>query len=255
MKIMAEEKWEEDIQKYIEVGLFEPGMELIDKILKEDPKNRKALTYRAYIYRSMDRDKEALDLVNSLLEDNMDDIDLLLLKGMILFDNENYKNAAKYFRRVHEIDEKNTDALYNLASCYDAMDQLEYSGKYYKEIVNINPEDEEAWNNLAVSMIFQEKYKEALEAAKKSISIDSEYDNAWYNKGLALYYLEKYKDALKAFDRSIELSDDSDAWYAKGICYAAMDMKEEAIRALKEALKRNPEDPEIKESLKSLQSE
>ncbi len=247
------EQWEEDVQKYLQMGLYQPALDLVEEILKEG-KDKRALTYKAYILRSMERDDEALEIVDSLLKEEEDE-DLLLLKGMILFDNDNYKDAAKYFRRVTEINPENLDAWYNLASCYDAQEKYDISEKYYRKLVEINPEDAEAWNNLSVSLLFQDKYEKALEAAEKAIEIEEDYDNAWYNKGLALHYLERYREAIKAFKKCIEISDDPDAWYAMGISYANMDMKEEAKRALREALRRNPEDEEIREALERIENE
>ncbi len=250
---MDNENWEEDIKKYLEMGLYEPALERVNEILNKE-KNRRAMIYKAYILRGMERDDEALKIVDELLKEG-DDEDLILLKGMILYDNEKYKDAALYFRRVMEINPENTDAIYNLASCYDTLEEYDKSEKYYRKLIEIDPEDEEAWNNLSVCLIFQEKYEDAFKAANKAIEIDKDYDNAWYNKGLALYYLEKYKDAIKAFDKCIEISDDPDAWYAKGMTYIAMDMNEEAKKCIKEALKRNPDDEEAKEALKMLENE
>ncbi len=248
------EDWEEELQKYLTMGLYQPALDMIEEILQKDKNNKKAKTYKAYILRSLERDDEALEIVDSLLKEGEDE-DLLLLKGMILYDNEKYKEAAKYFRRVTEINPENIDAWYNLASCYDALEEYPISEKYYRKLVEINPEDAEAWNNLSVTLLFQDKYEEALKAAEKAIEIEEDYDNAWYNKGLALHYLERYKEAIKAFDRCIKISDDPDAWYAKGISYLLMGKKEEARKYLREALKRNPEDEEIREALESIENE
>ncbi len=246
-------QWEQDVEKYIQMGLLEPALELLNEVIEKNPDDVRAKIFKAYVLREMEKDDEALRIVDELLKKEEDE-ELLLLKGMILYDNEDYKNAAKYFRRVAEINPENIDALYNLASCYDAQEQYDISEKYYRKILKINPSDAEAWNNLAVCLIFQGKHEDALKAAEKALSIEEDYDNAWYNKALALYYMERYKDSVAAFKKCVELSDDSDAWYAMGMAYAQMGQKEEAIRCLREALKRNPEDEDAKSALEQLEN-
>jgi len=91
------EQWEEDVQNYLQMGLYQPALDLVEEVLKKG-KDKRALTYKAYILRSMERDDEALEIVDALLREEEDE-DLLLLKGMILFDNENYKDAAMTLRK------------------------------------------------------------------------------------------------------------------------------------------------------------
>ncbi len=189
---------------------------------------------------------KAIDYMEKVIDsETLEFENLLLLKGILLFNSKEYKEATKYFRRVTEINPENIDAWYNLAYCYDAQEKYDISEKYYSKLVEINPKDAKAWNHLAVARLYQKKYEKALEAAEKAIELKDDYGNAWYNKGMSLHYLERYKEAIKAFKKCIEISDDPDAWYAMSISYTNMGMKKEAKKALEEALRRRPYYEEI----------
>ena len=59
-----------------------------------------------------------------------------------------FEEAIKHLKLCLEIDMDNQDALYELAFCYDVLDQHEESIAFYRQYIDTDPYSYSAWFNL-----------------------------------------------------------------------------------------------------------
>lgn len=156
------------------------------KLSEEDAYDvESGILYRqGLLFSELQKNTEALDVFDTLLEDDPNDSDVLLEKSLILNDLEKYDESL----RVCE------------------------------QSLKINPDDGESLALKGSILLSLKKFEEGLSFLEKSIKFDSTDDVSWYNKACALSILNKTEEALDALtvaigldsENIIEMKDDKD---------------------------------------------
>lgn len=215
VELMDDEKYEESLEKFEQIVNF--------KISPNDAENfndwlEDAIYHEFDILLELDRNKDALDLVEMLLKFDPNDVDYLLGKGYVLDELERHEEALECYRKMLEID----------------------------------PDDDDAFTNMSSTLVDMGDDEEAVKYADKAIKIDSKNDDAWYNKGEALLNLGKYKKALDCMEKAIEIDRTvGDVWRMKAMCMMILGNDDDKILdALLVACSLEPEIKiELRESL------
>ncbi|MCK5343441.1 MAG: tetratricopeptide repeat protein, partial [Candidatus Heimdallarchaeota archaeon] len=103
----------------------------IERALKVDPKDSQALILKSNALLSEGKTSEALNYLKQLTKDNPKKLSFHLEMGVAQLNALLYAECAKSMKRCLEIDPKNIDALYTLASAQHGMD-----GSQNTEILN-----------------------------------------------------------------------------------------------------------------------
>lgn len=82
---------------------------------------------------------EAMQYFQKAIDQNPEHYKAFFKKGIILFRNAQYKEAAVHFLRAHSIEPSDIRVLLQLAAAYEKLDQWNNAVKTYDQILKIDP--------------------------------------------------------------------------------------------------------------------
>ncbi len=134
----------------------------------------------------------------------------------------NNTEAINYYKKAMEIDTKNGDIPFYIASIYVNMNDLENAQKYITASLAINPNNKQVKE---LSKYLSDKKTEKLLA-----------------EAIKLYDTQKYNESIKILDDIISINNtNATAYYYRALCYDAQNNYKTAIENYKITLKYAPE--------------
>ncbi len=124
-------------------------------------KKRSDLIDQAQQYRSKEQYKKALVCIDSILSQNPNDTQILLFKGDVFMQDQNYKGAVKALRRLVPLDYDNIMARINLSYALFKSHKPERALKEAKEAWLIDTNNSNAMINYFNAMLWNVKEKDA----------------------------------------------------------------------------------------------
>ena len=179
--------------------------------------------------------------------------------GLIYFNQNNFKDAIKYFKVANAQNPKNADP-YNIGACYlqlglmdsaflyfyktlkldpenisvqlDAQrgigkaflikNKYDSAEAYFKKVINLRPDNADVLVELGIVYFDQQKYPQAIEQYKKAIAADPKNISAYSNLGRTYFNTQRYTDAIEIFKKEIALNPQS----AEDISFVAYSWKQ-----------------------------
>ena len=166
--------------------------------------------------------------------------------------------AERYLKEAIDLDPLFVDAMDHLGMVYRRQNRLPEAEKVYLKSIEINDKNKIPYQNLAVVYRMQNRLNDAFELYQKIIELDENDPEGYYGIGELFYMIDDYQNSMLFFDKAIELyiSINSpyvyDAFYYKGMMYYMMDENDEALKCLEEALKGNPNNATIKNTINEI---
>ncbi|WP_421623051.1 hypothetical protein R5397_01655 [Borrelia sp. MN22-0132] len=121
-----------------ELGNNQSSVELYEQAIKFNSNVNDASTYNFILaYINLKKYDEAGLKIESLLENDQDNILLINLKAYLYFKKENLEEALKFYLKTLEIAPANQEALFNVFYIYHLKKDMETAKKYilkYKEL-------------------------------------------------------------------------------------------------------------------------
>lgn len=179
---------------YAKLFCGENGYELINKAIEEQPNNTKYLLLKGKILYKQNNKNECIELLKNIPYDSAN-ADYLNFAGLIKQYQKDYKTALKYFLEAVKVSPENAEYYYNCASTYFKADELKPAKKFYNIAISLEPENPNYHFALANLYYSQKKYKRALE------ELNSNLFEAKLLKSIILYdtgYLAVAKKELEA---------------------------------------------------------
>lgn len=134
----------------------------------------------------------------------------------------NNQMAIEYYKKAMELDKKNIDIPYYIASLYATENDLVNAKQYLDFVLNKKSSHQQAKELL--SYITEKQTSDLLVNA------------------VNLYDSQKYEDAIKEFDKVVQITPkDANIYYYRALSYDALKNYEKAIADYKLTLKYNPE--------------
>lgn len=184
---------------YQNMGEVEKAKEVLDEVIKEDPKSfigYHAAAWQAYNNKSYD---EAFkDAVKSIIinKDYPDNYGFLIPE--ILTEQKKGEGAEPYFRTALYKEPFNYNIMVKIAEYYGNTIKDTAKALYYYDLAaRMKPNDAEIYYNMALINLNNQRPDDAIQLLKKSISINDK--STKYHRALGTVYLnkEKNEDALK----------------------------------------------------------
>lgn len=178
-----------------------------------------------------------------------------------LFRNKGYR----YQYRVHEMIEPSIEAAKGKITATDipihhygilVSTNLKHKMRYYAWLVfkqvHEDPNNARALYLAGQFRYEQRKLDDALEYFKKAAAIDPKYKNIWFSIGTLLLEMKKPTEAIPAYEQSVIHSPDSpnapQAINNLAVLYANAGKRDDAKKLLAVAMKRFPNDTNIKKN-------
>lgn len=159
------------------------------KDLKKDEKLR-----MAKVFSWTGNFKEALILLNSLYEENPEDIEIALVYARTLSWNREFEKSLKILDKILEKEPQNIDALLIKANIYRWQGDISKSIYFYEKIFSLDPNNFDAKVSYGYALLSLEKRKE-LSNLINSVEPKYSYQEKDY-KDLKNSYLNKFNPAL-----------------------------------------------------------
>lgn len=127
---------------------------------------------KGIILRKTGNPKESILYFNKVLEINPDHLDALLNKGHALGKIGKYNNALVCYDRILKIDHNNVLGLINTGLCYHYLKDYEKAISYYDKILETHPQHANTLYHKACSKALQNKFDESIDLLEQAIKLD-----------------------------------------------------------------------------------
>ncbi len=214
--------------------------ELYENVIKIKPDFIEAKVKLADLYYVVKEHKKSIDLLNVLLAENKANVDAYFLRGMNFKEMGDTASAISSFQKAYAIDDKNYDAVMQLASLYAAI-KNKVALDYYVAGARIKPKSAEPPYGAGVFYQQQRDYKRAIKMYEQAVKADDRYFQAYYNAAIINMELNDFKTALDQLNMVVRIEQGfADAYYMRGLCYEQMKNKEDARLNYQYTLEINP---------------
>lgn len=190
---------------YLKTKRFDEGRKLFTNLVRDDANNPEYLYYQGESFRELDQSAsslvaykkavivdsthlksifqlgkhfvitrakgEAVKYLDMGLNFYPDDVSLINLKGLSLYNNDEYEKALPLFERLIELGEKKEFVYTKLANCYFKTWELEKAKTTYKHLIFMDEDNEHAYFNLGHVFFKDRQSDSATYYIKKSIEV------------------------------------------------------------------------------------
>lgn len=158
---------------------------------------------RAFELSEQESYSQAIELLQKVLQDDPENIDALALLQAVLCEAENFEQSIVHGKAILKI-EPNTQAYQNLAYAYRRLEQYEDAISSYESLLVLSPENEGANEQLGIILAGQSRYDEAIEPLKKVLRLKGADTFLLQTLGICHMRLQRYEQAIDAFERIIK---------------------------------------------------
>lgn len=209
---------------YFNVLKIQDAKTVLETFLTRKPESLKVLTRLGKYYSYFKDYKKAKEYIDKALTIDPQYADAHFVKGVILTETNQPKQAIKAFLDVTQYNPEDIEAYMMLGLLYQELNDS-LALQYYRTVTRMNPKDPQAYYNIAFFYQENKNYSKALENYNFILrNINNKYANAFFNQGyIYLIYLNDYPKALAYFDSVLQLDPGRvEAVYNKGLCYEKM---------------------------------
>ena len=157
--------------------------------------NNKETIQKALLKLKSNQPLEAIDIINKTSNNEINNPDLLLIKGLSNSKLKKYNVALADFKKIISIDSNYVDAYFNIAVIYKERKNYHEALKYLDILTFIDKKNFKAFSNKCFIKIILRDFNDALNDANLAIKLNDQYLNAYLQRG------NIYKE-LKIFDKS-----------------------------------------------------
>jgi len=194
---------------------------VLQNFLKRKPESLKVLTRIGKYYSYLKDYKKAKEYIDKALTINPQYADAHFIKGVILTETNQPKEAIKAFMDVIQYNPDDAEAYMMLGLLHQELNDS-IALQYYRTVTRMQPNDPQAYYNIGFYYQENKNYSKALESYNYILrKINKKYSNALFNQGyIYMMYLKDYGKAMSYFDSVMQLEPNRvEAVYNKGYCY------------------------------------
>jgi tetratricopeptide (TPR) repeat protein len=163
---------------HLKSGDYNRGIQLLNVLLRMDPKNPHILYNLGMALSDLGRLEEAIKHLRNAARATPENANIHVALGVAHYRAQKLLDAKKYLEKALSLDSENPYALRNLGACMLAMGvDPSKAETHLKKAVSILPEDQQSWVSLGRALEDQEKLDEADRAYVRALEINP-YDRA-----------------------------------------------------------------------------
>ena len=148
------------------------------------------------------------------INNNPDDIDAYIERGLAYYDSGQYDLAIRDFTRVLSLNDYNLDALYFRGLTYGKIQQYSKAIYDFETMLNADPFSTDAYRMLGFVRYQMQEYEQAVEEYNAGIDLDPADDLLYLYRGDAFAALQKYKLALQDYTQALQLEPNNAGAYS-----------------------------------------
>ena len=188
---------------------FENSNFYFDSIPEEDLRFQTGMMLYLSQLRQLDKTVMAIDLLQTYLSKNTDNLMLEEMLADFFRINEQCDKAIKKYENVSKLKANSGDIFRKLGICYEQTDQTQKAETAFGRALELNPNDSGALNYLGYWWADEGRnLKEAMELITKAVQLFPE--NGYYADSLGWVYFKigNTKKAVTWLERAVELAPD-----------------------------------------------
>lgn len=176
--------------------------------------------------------------------------------GVYLFHQGEYSSARESFQSALELKPADPVILYNLAQCYDRVDDGANAERYYNACLQQSPNHAECRHALASLLVRESRRDDAARMIQAWLVSQPKLAAAYAEDGWLLHETGDLPRAQARLNQALELDPhDTRALTELARVYEAMQRPDRAVALYERILLRHPEQIEIEKRLKLLRSQ
>ena len=142
---------------------------------------------------STNKDDDALEICNELLNEYRNSDFLYKALGLIFFKKKEFSKSINLFLNSINFNANQADVLNNLGVCFKENKEFENSILYYKKAIEIKPNYAEAYVNLGISQKNLEQYEDSINNFKTALGLHPQNYNIYFYIGMVFQIYQKYE--------------------------------------------------------------
>ncbi|WP_338790969.1 tetratricopeptide repeat protein (plasmid) [Bernardetia sp. Wsw4-3y2] len=229
----------EEARAHIINNDFDKAQSTIEEAEALQPSEIEVQLTKAWILQECFKFDEAAEIYQNILPftDEKEKDEVLYQIASCYQAKNDLKTAIKYYKETLRQNKGHKEALYELAFCYDELDDLEGSIVFYKQFIDNDPYSAEAWYNLALIQTRLSLYRDAIVSYDYASLIEDGFSSAFFNKGNCHMNLGQYQEALDCFIQTSKLERPTAELYTHiGAAYQKLNKFAEALNFYRKAL-------------------
>jgi tetratricopeptide (TPR) repeat protein len=192
----------------LEADLFRDAIPALEKASQLEPQNDRYAYVLASAYVGKVRHKEALAILQRLVEKHPEDPVLNYAYGSVLYtEGMNLDGAEKYLRKSIELQPKQVGAYYYLGMVIVKKGDQEQAGTIFQEILERHPDHLASLEQLGTILVKQRKNEEAQHVLEKVLQLDPKSLTGHYQYGLLLGRLGQRDESKKHMEIAQQLEE------------------------------------------------
>ncbi|WP_295722536.1 hypothetical protein [uncultured Methanobrevibacter sp.] len=198
-----EHKREEELNPEERDKILEGIYDEIDQNVEDEVEK---YLYKANGAAQFEKYDEAIDFIDKALEIDEENLDGLLLKSAILFNQMKFEMALDSINRVIDLYPENIDALTFKGFVHLSLGDFESAENSFKNALEIDDNDLEVYRQYSFAVASNGDLNRALGINQKALKKFEDSSDLWYDKYYFLKQLGSNSNAKKALDKSLELN-------------------------------------------------
>lgn len=235
---------------YCGIENFEEAEKCFEKVLSYQPESPIANANMASALMHQGRNDDAYPYARKAFDGAPDNFKFAKRLAEICQRTERFDEAAEGFELCVRMEPDNAEAVNNLGYVYERLENLELAEDHYRRAIDLRPNSPEILNNLAGILARLNRQEEA--ESYYNMALESPEDDWLDPVKMAITYLNAgdHRRALSIFEAIKDANiDNPEMWSGYGAALSTAGALEEADRAIRKALKLDPNSAELWNSL------
>ena len=193
---------------------LENAHRLINSVLREDPRNARALRLKGMYLIFAGSARRAVDVLHESLNIEPCNVNAYIYVGFAYRELKRLDESTRAYQQALSCQPESADLTsliyHNLAQVYSEQGRHEATVEAYRKAIENDPNRADERNSLGMYYLSRSDYENAISEFKKAQSIDGNNYKSFQNLGLAYLAKESLQEAELAFSEALVRSPDSE---------------------------------------------
>ncbi len=235
---------------------IEPAIEAFHRAIAADASFAGSYSNLALVYEDRGDMKAAETQFRNALRRDPDNAAVRTNFGGLLYLGGRLEEARQELERATVIDPSYASAFNNLGAVFGRLGRPEDEIAAYRKAAALDPGYADVHHNLGLALLKRGNAKEGESEMRRALQINPLYVPAYLNLGRWLLDQSREREALDLIRTAIQrLPSEAGLQELLGEIDLKLGMPDEAVRAFRESLRLNPDQPELKQRLNTLSGE
>lgn len=220
---------------------YKTAEEVLNFVEELEPSNQEIYIQKATICSKNKKHKNAIALLNKVIEFTDDPYEIWCLLGIEYMVLENYTEAKEAFKKCILEDINDLQVMFNLLLCLDYLKAHQEAVEVLNAILAKDPYNEIAWVEIGKQYLHLDLKEEALGAFDFAIISEDSFTGAYIEKGKLLEQLGRINLAIESYEIALQLDDPSSFLHLRiADCHAALGNNALAVQHYKQSINQDP---------------